>query len=95
MNDNKEKSNDGKLIVGGIVLIIALFIGIKLVFWGLGQAIPQTPADVSQGVSASQSVPGDGSGDPDAPSYCIHCGRALPDSFRWGQFCPYCGEKVA
>ena len=93
MNDNEKKSGDWKLIVGGIALIVVLFIGIKFIFWGLDQAIPKPPADVSQSASASQSVPDDSMGGEEAPSFCVHCGKALPDSFQWGQFCPYCGEK--
>ncbi|USF26793.1 hypothetical protein N510_001725 [Firmicutes bacterium ASF500] len=87
MNDNEKKSGDWKLIVGGIALIVVLFIGIKFIFWGLDQAIPKPPADVSQ------SVPDTSTGGEEAPSFCVHCGKALPDSFQWGQFCPYCGEK--
>ena len=87
MNDNEKKSGDWKLIVGGIALIVVLFIGIKFIFWGLDQAIPKPPADVSQSVSGAST------GGEEAPSFCVHCGKALPDSFQWGQFCPYCGEK--
>ncbi|MEH2941050.1 zinc ribbon domain-containing protein [Lawsonibacter sp. JLR.KK007] len=90
MNDNEKKSGDWKLIVGGILLIIVLFIAINFIFWGLGQMVPRQNVDVSQSASASLDV----SGEQDAPSFCIHCGKALPDSFQWGQFCPYCGEKV-
>ena len=92
MNENKKKSGDWKMIVGGIALIVVLFIGIKFVFWGLGQVIPKPPADVSQSTTASQSAP-DGV-EEDAPSFCVHCGKGLPESFEWGQFCPYCGKKV-
>ena len=87
MNDNEKKSGYWKLIVGGIALIVVLFIGIKFIFWGLDQAIPKPPADVSQSVSDAST------GGEEAPSFCVHCGKALPDSFQWGQFCPYCGEK--
>ena len=87
MNDNEKKSGDWKLIVGGIALIVVLFIGIKFIFWGLDQAIPKPPADVSQSVSDAST------GGEEAPSFCVHCGKALPDSFQWGQFCPYCGVK--
>ena len=71
-----------------------LFIGIKFVFWGLGQVIPKPPADLSQSTQSSQSVPAGGDGEEDAPDFCIHCGKGLPESFEWGQFCPYCGKKV-
>ena len=87
MIDNEKKSGDWKLIVGGIALIVVLFIGIKFIFWGLDQAIPKPPADVSQSVSDAST------GGEEAPSFCVHCGKALPDSFQCGQFCPYCGEK--
>lgn len=94
MNGNKKQSGDWKLIVGGILLIIVLFAAIKFIFWGLEQVIPKAPPDVSQSVSAGQSVPDASTGGEEAPSFCVHCGKALPDSFQWGQFCPYCGEKM-
>ena len=94
MNENEKKSVDWKMIVGGIVLIIVLFVGVKLVFWGLGEVVgPRNPPQNGQSVSASQSAPA-GSGETDAPSFCVHCGKALPESFEWGQFCPWCGEKM-
>ena len=93
MNENEKKSGDWKMIVGGILLIIVLFTAIKFIFWGLEQVIPKPPADVSQSVSVSRSAPA-GSSETDAPGFCIHCGKALPESFQWGQFCPWCGEKV-
>lgn len=93
MNDNEKKTGDWKMIVGGILLIIVLFVGIKFIFWGLGQVIPKAPADVSQSTSVSRDA-SSAQEDREAPSFCVHCGKALPDSFRWGQFCPWCGEKV-
>lgn len=91
MDNNEKKSGDWKMIIGGILLIIVLFVGIKFIFWGLGETLRQdTPTDPT--ASVSQSAP-DGS-EQDAPSFCVHCGRELPESFQWGQFCPYCGEKV-
>ena len=93
MNDNEKKSGDWKLIVGGILLIIVLFIAINFIFWGLGQMVPRQNVDVSQSASASLDVSAAQSGQ-ESPSFCVHCGKALPDGFQWGQFCPYCGEKV-
>lgn len=93
MDDNEKKTGGWGMILGGIVLIVVLFGCIKFVLWGLGQVIRQDVQDVpdaSSGVSVSQDV----SEEPDAPSYCVHCGRALPESFHWGQFCPWCGEQV-
>ena len=93
MNENEKQSGDWKLIVGGILLIIVLFAAIKFIFLGLEQVIPRAPSDVSQSVSASRDVSAAQSGQ-EAPSFCVHCGKALPESFAWGQFCPYCGEKM-
>ena len=93
MNENEKKSGDWKMIVGGILLIVVLFAAIKFIFLGLEQVIPRAPSDVSQSVSASQDVSAAQSGQ-EAHSFCVHCGKALPESFEWGQFCPYCGEKV-
>ena len=89
---NEKKTGDWKVILGGIVLIVVLFISIKLIFWGLDQAIPKQPVGDVQSVQSSQSVPA--GSDTDAPSFCVHCGKGLPESFEWGQFCPYCGKKV-
>ena len=89
---NEKKTGDWKVILGGIVLIVVLFISIKLIFWGLDQAIPKQPVGGVQSVQSSQSVPS--GGDADAPDFCVHCGKGLPESFEWGQFCPYCGKKV-
>lgn len=94
MNENEKKPGDWKMILGGIVLIVVLFIGIKFIFWGLDQVIPKQSGGDVQSVQSSQSVPADGNGETDAPSFCVHCGKALPGSFQWGQFCPYCGKKV-
>ncbi|NBI09652.1 hypothetical protein D1641_06430 [Colidextribacter sp. OB.20] len=91
MNEDKKKTGDWKMIIGGILLIIVLFAAIKLIFWGLGEAIPQSRLSGGQSVSASQSAPDT---DAEAPSFCVHCGKALPESFQWGQFCPWCGEKI-
>lgn len=93
MNENEKKSGDWKMIIGGILLIIVLFAAIKFIFWGLGEAIPQTHLNGAP-ASASQSAQAGSRSETDAPSFCVHCGKALPDSFRWGQFCPYCGEKI-
>ena len=93
MNDKEKKSGDWRGIIGGIVLIVVLFAGIKLIFYGLEQVIPKQAADGAWSVSLTQDVP-DGREEADAPSYCIHCGRSLPEGFQWGQYCPYCGEKV-
>lgn len=90
MSEHETKSGDWKMILGGVLLIAALFVGIKFIFWGLERAVPRNHAGGNQSISASQSAP---EGSP-APSFCIHCGKGLPESFAWGQFCPYCGEKV-
>ena len=89
MSDNEKKTGGWGMIIGGVLLIVVLFGCIKFVFWGLDQVIRQDVPDVSSDASVSQ----DASEGTDAPSFCVHCGRALPESFRWGQFCPYCGEK--
>ena len=92
MNDNEKKSGDWKMIIGGILLIIVLFAGIKLIFWGLGQVIPKQVSGEVQSVQSSQSAPAKSQAE--APSFCVHCGKGLPESFEWGQFCPWCGEKI-
>ena len=90
MNDNEKKTGDWRMVVGGIVLIVVLFAGVKFIFWGLDQVIPKNQAGGPSGASVSQDI----SEEPDAPSFCVHCGKALPESFRWGQFCPWCGKQV-
>ena len=94
VNENYKKTSDWKMILGGILLIIILFMGVKLVFWFLGETIPQAHRDGAPSVSASQGVSDVSEQDGEAPSFCVHCGKALPERFQWGQFCPYCGEKV-
>ena len=94
MNENEKKSGDWKMIIGGILLIIVLFAAVKFIFWGLGEAIPQTHLNDTPAASVSQSVPVGSQSETEAPSFCVHCGKGLPDSFQWGQFCPYCGEKI-
>ena len=92
MNRDEKKSGSWRAIIGGIVLIIVLFIGVEFVFWALEQAIPQTGLKDQPAVSAGQSTQEESR--EDAPSFCVHCGKELPESFQWGQFCPWCGEKV-
>lgn len=94
MNDNEKKSGDWKVIVGGILLIAVLFAGIKFIFWGLGEAIHKNHPETYQSASVSSGVSSADQSGQEAPSFCVHCGKELPESFEWGQFCPYCGEKV-
>ena len=92
MNENEKRPGGWNMIIGGILLIIVLFAGIKFIFWGLGEVIGHK--DLDQNVTFSQSASASRSEPPEAPGFCVHCGKALPESFQWGQFCPYCGEKV-
>ncbi len=95
MNENEKKSGDWKMILGGIALIAVLFVSIKLIFWGLGETIQSNHPEVYQSASVPQEGSASGSQDEaDTPSFCVHCGKALPERFEWGQFCPYCGEKI-
>ena len=93
MNENEKKSRDWKAIVGGVILVIVLFMGVKLVFWGLEQIAPRSHTDGLQSISDSQGDPEASQEKAPAPSFCVHCGKGLPESFQWGQFCPWCGEK--
>jgi len=90
MEENGKK-REGPAILGLIVLIVLMFLGVKLIFGFLEEAIPQTATassqETGQGTSSAQS------GSLPDPRYCPSCGEELPESFRWGQFCPYCGEK--
>ncbi len=91
MEENGKK-RDGPVIAGLIALIVVLFVGVKLIFAGLGAAIPRAPA--ASPPAASREAEASQSGALPAPNYCPHCGQGLPESFRWGQFCPYCGEEA-
>ena len=93
MNENKKKSSDWRIIIGGIVLIVVLFVAIKFIFWGLGETIRRNHPEVYQNQAVSQSTSASQSGQ-EAPGFCVHCGKELPESFQWGQFCPWCGEKI-
>lgn len=94
MNETeKGKKHQGLMIAGLIVLILALMLGVTLIFAGLEAMVPasrsgQTAPPGSQSASASQSR------EEAVPSFCPFCGEALHESFQWGQFCPWCGEKV-
>ncbi len=90
--EEKGKKSDGPVILGLIALIVLLFLGVKLIFGFLGEAIPQTPAASTQ--AAGQETESSRSGSLPAPRYCPSCGEPLPESFQWGQFCPYCGEQA-
>lgn len=96
MNDNGKQSSDWKMIIGGILLIAVLFAGIKFIFWGLGEVIGHKDLDQNvtfvQSAAASQLPESESRAE--APSFCVHCGKELPETFEWGQFCPYCGKKV-
>ena len=99
MEDNNKTQNQAIVIIGLIVLIVALFLGVKLVFAGLDAAIPDLDQMGAQNsVSTSQSVqtvgPADSAGETDAPAFCTHCGKEMRDGFQWGQYCPYCGKQV-
>ena len=92
----EQKKSGLAAILGLIALIIVLFAGIKLVFWGMGAVMGRDTATVS--TSQSQTGP-DQSGQSQeqeqaAPAFCPYCGQGLFDGFQWGQFCPYCGEQL-
>ena len=88
----EEKKKSWLTIAGLIALIVVLFLGIKLVFAGLGAAIPQKPAGPGEpGLTEQVGEPGP---EQTAPAFCPFCGEGLNESFQWGQYCPYCGEKV-
>jgi len=90
---NEDKKQTWLPIVGGIALIVVLFIAIKLIFAGLERAIPrQPPEDTS--APFSQSAQTEQPAGVQAPSFCPFCGEELNSSFQWGQYCPFCGEKV-
>ena len=99
MEDNTKTQNQAIVIIALLALVVALFLGVKLVFAALDAAIDSE--DVVP--SASQSVESDAaqsSGeatsaeDADAPAFCTHCGKEMREGFQWGQFCPYCGKQV-
>ncbi len=90
--EEKGKKKDGPVIFGLIVLIVLMFFGVKLIFGFLEEAIPQTPPASSQ--AASQEAASSQSEALPAPRYCPDCGQALPESFQWGQFCPFCGKRA-
>jgi len=90
--EEKKKRPEWLTIVGLLALVLALMLGIKLMFGMLETAIP--PMDAAG--SASSAVVGEqqGDGEQKGPKFCIHCGEGLPEQFRWGQYCPECGGKV-
>ncbi|MGI5934560.1 MAG: hypothetical protein ACOX7A_07145 [Lawsonibacter sp.] len=101
MNENEnEKKNSWLPIVGGIALIIVLFIVVKLIFAMLAQVVPperlnpEAFASQSQSQSQPQEQPAGDGNEAQGPAFCPFCGEEMTESFQWGQFCPFCGEKV-
>ena len=106
MEENNNKTqNQAIVIIGMIALIVALILGVRLVFAGLDAAIPDlkymaSDYEVRHGESVDGSAQsGDTSGAPAdgeeaGPSFCPHCGEGMRENFQWGQFCPHCGKKV-
>ena len=92
MNDSEQNKKGWLPIVGLIALILVLFVGIKLVFAGLGAAIPQKTTAAQS--SAQTEVTDPTVPERNTPAICPFCGEGLNESFQWGQYCPYCGEKV-
>ena len=92
MKENDNQKITWIPIVGGIVLIIVLFIAVKLIFAWLGAAVP--PERLNPELALNQSQALSEQQETDAPAFCPFCGETLYDSFQWGQFCPWCGEKV-
>ena len=74
-----------------LALLVALFVGVLLIFALLKMAIPEpTPKEPAQIVeTVEQETAGK-----DAPSFCLYCGEGRPESFAWGQYCPWCGEHL-
>ena len=93
MNEKENSKKELWTILGLLALVVVLILCVKLIFAGLEAVLPeptQPPAQSQQMDASSQS----GQTDVPAPSFCPHCGDGLPESFQWGQFCPWCGEKV-
>ena len=87
-NENEKKKNSWLPIVGGIALIIVLFIVVKLIFAMLAQVVPperlNPEAFASQSQSQTQEQPaGDGQA-AQGPAFCPFCGEEMTDSFQWG-----------
>ena len=100
---NQKKKSSPLLIVGLVLLVLVCFMGIQLIFAGLGEAIPNE-ARLSESQSSQQgeqassaqdtSGAGEENGGETAPKFCPFCGENLPSAFQWGQFCPYCGQQI-
>ena len=94
MNETENKKPSQTLVILGLLaLIVALFVGIKVIFVGLEAVLPEPTQPPAQSVQMDD--PGQsGSPEASAPRFCPFCGEELHDAFRWGQYCPFCGEKV-
>jgi len=92
---NEKKKSDIPMILGLLALIVVLFIGVKFVFTALDTAMPDLKhmsADYEARHNPAVSVPVEE--EKPAPNFCPNCGDELHETFEWGQFCPWCGEKV-
>ena len=97
MEENNKSQNSLKSVLGMLALILALIIGVKLIFMGLDAAMPDLKPSASEaaGSSVSSVTGADAADNGEAgPNFCTHCGEAMREGFQWGQFCPHCGKKV-
>ena len=87
MTEHSDSGRQAAAIAGLIALIILLVLGIKGVF----RMLESLPISRQPPAQSDQSAP---PADSPAPDYCLFCGQALPESFQWGMYCPYCGKQV-
>ena len=88
MEENTERKELS--LAAWIGILVALFVGVILIFVMLEMVIPKVEVPTEQQVIISTQE----TQEQPAPKFCPDCGAGLPDSFAWGKFCPYCGELV-
>ena len=78
-------------LIAWLGVLAGLVLGVILIFAMLEIAIPKPEGLVQtqevSGVEAEENTQ-------PAPKFCPDCGQGLPESFDWGQYCPYCGEQA-
>ena len=88
MEENNTNQKELSLVVW-LGILAGLVIGVILIFAMLEVAIPKQEILLQPENTVVEKEP-----EHPAPSFCPDCGQGLPETFDWGQYCPYCGQQA-